>query len=125
MAGRLRRALFLDEYFFNRILRLQVKAYNTKGHSEYSQETVAMTKVDRIPAPQRVTFDPVSHTMTINIGATCLQLVRTVFFVFVRFSFDLIFNFNFFALLYKNSFDQSVVVKETKKCLRLLSIHFF
>jgi hypothetical protein len=35
-----------------------------------------MTKVDRIPAPQRVTFDPESHALTINIGATCLQLVR-------------------------------------------------
>lgn len=34
-----------------------------------------MTKVDRIPAPQRVTFDPESHALTINIGATCLQLV--------------------------------------------------
>lgn len=58
------------------LIYFQVKAYNTKGHSEYSQETVAMTKVDRIPAPQRVTFDPESHALTINIGATCLQLVR-------------------------------------------------
>ncbi|XP_025207397.1 hemicentin-2 isoform X2 [Melanaphis sacchari] len=56
----------------------KVKAYNAKGHSEYSQETVAMTKVDRIPAPQRVTFDPKSHALTINIGATCLQLVGVV-----------------------------------------------
>lgn len=68
----------------------QVKAYNTKGHSEYSQETVAMTKVDRIPAPQRVTFDPVSHALTINIGATCLQLVRFLFFLLqLFFSFSL------------------------------------
>lgn len=64
-----------------------MKAYNTKGHSEYSQETVAMTKVDRIPAPQRVTFDPESHALTINIGATCLQLVRliSVFFLEIKF----------------------------------------
>lgn len=45
-----------------------------------------MTKVDRIPAPQRVTFDPKSHALTINIGATCLQLVR--------FNFTLKFSFN-------------------------------
>lgn len=38
-----------------------------------------MTKVDRIPAPQRVTFDPESHALTINIGATCLQLVTFLF----------------------------------------------
>lgn len=48
-----------------------------------------MTKVDRIPAPQRVTFDPESHALTINIGATCLQLVRfyllilKLFFIFI------------------------------------------
>lgn len=48
-----------------------------------------MTKVDRIPAPQRVTFDPESHALTINIGATCLQLVRKIlhliFFLLVLF----------------------------------------
>lgn len=48
-----------------------------------------MTKVDRIPAPQRVTFDPVSHALTINIGATCLQLVR--FFFYFNFPFLLVY----------------------------------
>ncbi|XP_066903538.1 contactin-2 isoform X3 [Halyomorpha halys] len=56
----------------------KVKAYNTKGQSNFSDETAAMTKVDRIPAPQRVTFDPESHELTINIAATCLQLVAMV-----------------------------------------------
>lgn len=70
------------------MIYFQVKAYNTKGQSEYSQETVAMTKVDRIPAPQRVTFDPESHALTINIGATCLQLVRIPHLIFkLYFSF--------------------------------------
>jgi len=48
-----------------------------------------MTKVDRIPAPQRVTFDPESHALTINIGATCLQLVKSssLFFFLNQLSF--------------------------------------
>lgn len=71
----------------------QVKAYNAKGISDYSQETVAMTKVDRIPAPQHVTFDPKTHVMTINIGATCLQLVRFISFC-LKFLFILILFFN-------------------------------
>ncbi|XP_065215193.1 hemicentin-2 isoform X2 [Planococcus citri] len=56
----------------------KVKAYNNKGHSNYSEETTANTRVDRIPAPQRVTFDPETHVLTINIAATCLQLVGKV-----------------------------------------------
>ncbi|XP_073977737.1 contactin-2-like isoform X4 [Rhodnius prolixus] len=56
----------------------KVKAYNTKGQSNYSEEAAAMTKVDRIPTPQRVTFDPESHELTINIAATCLQLIAMV-----------------------------------------------
>ncbi|XP_014244572.1 hemicentin-1 isoform X1 [Cimex lectularius] len=56
----------------------KVKAYNTKGQSNYSDEAPSMTKVDRIPAPQRVTFDPESHQLTINIAATCLQLIAMV-----------------------------------------------
>ncbi|XKL61368.1 hypothetical protein PGB90_008425 [Kerria lacca] len=56
----------------------KVKAYNNKGHSNYSDEITAVTMVDRIPAPQRVTFDPESHTLSIYVGATCLELVGKV-----------------------------------------------
>lgn len=56
----------------------QVKAYNTKGNSNYSEEETASTKVDRIPAPQRVTYDPESHALSINVGATCLMLLGQV-----------------------------------------------
>ncbi|XP_075224340.1 hemicentin protein echinoid isoform X2 [Lycorma delicatula] len=56
----------------------KLKAYNTKGPSDDSEVITAITKVDRIPAPQRVTFDPESHALSINIGATCLQLVGIV-----------------------------------------------
>lgn len=56
----------------------KVKAYNTKGHSNYSDTVAALTKVDRIPAPQRVTYDPDSHSLSINIAATCLQLLGQV-----------------------------------------------
>lgn len=55
-----------------------MKAYNSKGHSDYSEEAYAMTKVDRIPAPQRVTFNPETLDLTLNIAATCLQLVGVV-----------------------------------------------
>lgn len=34
--------------------------------------------MDRIPEPQHVTFDPTSHTLSVNVGATCLQLVALV-----------------------------------------------
>lgn len=56
----------------------KVKAYNTKGHSNYSDTVAALTKVDRIPAPQRVAYDPDSHSLSINIAATCLQLIGQV-----------------------------------------------
>jgi len=68
-----------------------------------------MTKVDRIPAPQRVTFDPESHALTINIGATCLQLVR--------FNFTLKFSFNFNSL-------EKVQAKCRKIVYDSLSKHF-
>lgn len=55
-----------------------MKAYNTKGHSNYSEEASAVTKVDRIPAPQRVTYDPETHGLTLNIAATCLRMVSGV-----------------------------------------------
>lgn len=37
-----------------------------------------MTRVERIPQPQRVTFDPESHALVVNLAATCLQLVGIV-----------------------------------------------
>lgn len=57
---------------------MQVKALNTKGNSENSHEIRAATKVDRIPLPQRVAYDPSSHTLSINIPATCLPLIAVV-----------------------------------------------
>jgi len=71
-------ALNLSILICNVIYFLQVKAVNTKGHSNYSDEVIAVTKVDRIPEPQHVTFDPASHTLSVNVGGTCLQLVAVV-----------------------------------------------
>uniref|UniRef100_A0A1B6H4Y3 Uncharacterized protein n=3 Tax=Proconiini TaxID=565685 RepID=A0A1B6H4Y3_9HEMI len=56
----------------------KMKAYNTKGHSNYSDEASAVTKVDRIPAPQRVAYDPETHSLTLNIAATCLRMVGII-----------------------------------------------
>ncbi|KAL3269824.1 hypothetical protein HHI36_008882 [Cryptolaemus montrouzieri] len=53
----------------------KVKAVNTKGHSENSQDIRISTRVDRLPGAQRVAYDPVSHTLSINIPPTCLPLV--------------------------------------------------
>ncbi|KAE8737392.1 hypothetical protein FOCC_FOCC017145 [Frankliniella occidentalis] len=52
----------------------KVKAYNTKGHSNYSEPVPALTKVDRIPAPQRATYDTDSHSLSVYVAATCLTL---------------------------------------------------
>jgi len=73
-----------------------------------------MTKVDRIPAPQRVTFDPESHALTINIGATCLQLVR--------FNFHLKFSFNFNSCHFNSleKFKPSVVKMFITLCQNIL-----
>lgn len=49
-----------------------------KGNSENSHEIRAATKVERIPLPQRVAYDPESSTISINIPATCLPLVAVV-----------------------------------------------
>ncbi|XP_071454831.1 cell adhesion molecule Dscam1 isoform X1 [Hetaerina americana] len=56
----------------------KVKAYNTKGNSNYSDEVTATTKVDRLPEPQRVTYDPKSRIVTINIASSCLQFVGLI-----------------------------------------------
>jgi len=52
----------------------QVKAYNTKGNSNYSEEETASTKVDRVPAPLRVSYNPESRDLYLNLPSTCLQL---------------------------------------------------
>lgn len=57
---------------------LKVKALNTKGSSEYSNEIMTTTKVDKIPAPEHVTFDPSSRTLRVNVGPTCLSLIAIV-----------------------------------------------
>ncbi|XP_045473454.1 hemicentin-2 [Harmonia axyridis] len=56
----------------------KVKALNTKGHSDNSQELRISTRVDKLPGPQRVAYEPVSHTLSINIPPTCLPLVAIV-----------------------------------------------
>ncbi|XP_023012158.2 hemicentin protein echinoid [Leptinotarsa decemlineata] len=56
----------------------KVKALNTKGTSENSQEIRERTRVDRIPVPQRVAYDRASHTLSINVPATCLPLIAVV-----------------------------------------------
>lgn len=56
----------------------KLKAMNTKGSSEYSNEIMVTTKVDKIPPPLHVTFDPSSRTLGINVGATCLALIAIV-----------------------------------------------
>lgn len=56
----------------------KVKALNTKGNSDYSREIEAFTRVDKLPLPQRVAYDPASHTLSINIPRTCLPLEAVV-----------------------------------------------
>ncbi|KAL6268497.1 hypothetical protein P5V15_001630 [Pogonomyrmex californicus] len=56
----------------------KVKVYNTKNHSDYSDEVSATTAVAKIPTPLRVSFDPESSTLAINVGATCLALVAFI-----------------------------------------------
>ncbi|XP_015600681.1 hemicentin-1 isoform X2 [Cephus cinctus] len=56
----------------------KVKVYNTKNHSDYSDEVSATTAVAKIPTPLRVSYDPESSTLAINVGATCLALVAFI-----------------------------------------------
>ncbi|XP_032688489.1 hemicentin-2-like isoform X2 [Odontomachus brunneus] len=56
----------------------KVKVYNTKNHSDYSEEVTATTAVAKIPTPLRVSYDPESSTLAINVGATCLALVASI-----------------------------------------------
>ncbi|XP_031785742.1 hemicentin-1 isoform X3 [Nasonia vitripennis] len=56
----------------------KVKVVNTANHSDFSEETTATTAVAKIPAPQRVSYDPESGTLAINVGPTCLALVASI-----------------------------------------------
>ncbi|GLH07354.1 Down syndrome cell adhesion molecule-like protein Dscam2 [Gryllus bimaculatus] len=56
----------------------KVKAFNSKGHSNYSDEIKATTTVDQIPTPRQVLFNPNSHMLLISTASTCLQLVAVV-----------------------------------------------
>lgn len=55
-----------------------MKALNIKGNSDNSQDVGVSTRVDRIPLPQRVAYDPSSHALSVNIPPTCLPLVAVV-----------------------------------------------
>lgn len=57
---------------------VKLKALNTKGASDYSTEIFASTKVDKIPLPLHVTFDPSTRTLGVSVGATCLSLIAIV-----------------------------------------------
>lgn len=52
-----------------------MKAVNTKGQSNYSNEIPVTTKVDTIPAPEQVTFEPSTRTVAFSVGPSCLSLV--------------------------------------------------
>ncbi|XP_074101968.1 hemicentin protein echinoid isoform X1 [Cotesia typhae] len=56
----------------------KIKVYNTKNHSDYSDEKTFVTTVAKIPAPNRVTFDPESSNLVINVGPTCLAVVASI-----------------------------------------------
>ncbi|XP_047508759.1 hemicentin-2 isoform X1 [Pieris napi] len=56
----------------------KVKAVNTKGQSNYSNEIMVTTKVDIIPPPEQVTFDPSTRSVAFSVGPTCLPLVGVV-----------------------------------------------
>ncbi|KAL4702686.1 hypothetical protein ACJJTC_018695 [Scirpophaga incertulas] len=53
----------------------KVKAVNTKGQSNYSNEIMVTTKVDKIPPPSQVTYDPVTRTIAFTVSPTCLSLI--------------------------------------------------
>ncbi|XP_057656813.1 contactin-5 isoform X1 [Diorhabda carinulata] len=56
----------------------KVKALNTKGISENSQEIRQRTRVSKIPAAHRVEFDKSTNVLSVNIPSTCLPLVAMV-----------------------------------------------
>lgn len=56
----------------------KVKALNTKGNSEYSNEITRTTKVSKIPSALHVTYDPTTRMLGVNVGQTCLALIAVV-----------------------------------------------
>lgn len=56
----------------------KVKVYNTKNHSDYSEEVTATTAVAKIPTPPKVSYDPESSTLAISVDPTCLALVASI-----------------------------------------------
>lgn len=56
----------------------KVKALNTKGNSEYSNEITRTTKVSKIPTALQVTYDPSTKMLGVNVGQTCLALIAVV-----------------------------------------------
>ncbi|XP_068632298.1 B-cell receptor CD22-like [Battus philenor] len=53
----------------------KVKAVNTKGQSNYSNEITVTTKVNKILPPEQLTYDPSTRAVVFSVGATCLGLV--------------------------------------------------
>lgn len=70
--------LSVSEHTSSTLRLFQVKALNSKGGSEFSNEIATTTKVDKIPSPDQVTFDPSTRTLSLNVGSTCLALVGVV-----------------------------------------------
>ncbi|XP_075974922.1 hemicentin protein echinoid [Anticarsia gemmatalis] len=56
----------------------KVKAVNTKGQSNYSNEITVTTKVDKINPPEQVTYDPSTQAIAFTVTPTCLSLVGVV-----------------------------------------------
>ncbi|CAG9859876.1 unnamed protein product [Phyllotreta striolata] len=56
----------------------KVKAVNTKGVSDNSQEIRDRTTVAVIPVPQGVEYDKNANVVSINVPATCLPLIAVV-----------------------------------------------
>jgi echinoid len=56
----------------------KVKALNTKGSSEFSNEVTRTTKVSRVPKALQVTFDPMTKILGVDVGTTCLALIAVV-----------------------------------------------
>lgn len=48
------------------------------GNSDYSEEVTATTQLDGFPMPLRVSYDPSTGQVAINMANTCLQLVAQV-----------------------------------------------
>ncbi|XP_047530599.1 hemicentin-1 isoform X1 [Vanessa atalanta] len=61
-----------NSYYF------KVKAVNTKGQSNYSNEISVTTKVDRIIPPDTVHYNPSTRMVRFTVAATCLPLVGVI-----------------------------------------------